>query len=581
MDESGNRSGVTRAVTRHLGRAVAVLVTCALFVGVIAALVHHRGPAPAPAASAAITLHPGHLTTTTRPFLGPAQSLGQAAPGPATFEGADGVEAPWVVAENQLPGTTSWIIPPTVTAGRIAGFADLTDASVGDTVKLYVSTAAPTFHVVAYRMGWYQGTGARQVWVSGEATGGVQPACPVTPVVNMVSCDTWTSTLSFPVTPAFVQGDYLLKLVGSDGQEGYVPLTVSAPTSTATYLVINRSFTEQGWNTYGGFSFYQGQGPCPAGSNAYPVCNRARVVSFDRPYDTGNGASDFLGDEFPLIQFCERHGLDVTYASDVAIDATPQLALHHKVLLSLGHDETWSYGERLAAQTAQADGANIVFFGSAAVLRHVRMQPSPLGPGREEVNYRDSSEDPLNGHGNPLEVTGNTWSSPPASWSEIPFVGELYSGYLRGTDSVPFVVYDSSAWPFAGTGVHDGSQLAGVVMSDVDHLAAPASTPADLQVLGHSPIPVADIYTNQGTWSGLSYSDMTYYTDPKGNGGVIDTGTVNWIAAMGPCPAAVTDCPAGTLQRITGNILRVFGQGPAGVAAPSVANWQSVRPASS
>ena len=573
MDKGSDRSRGTRAVARQLRRAVAVLVTGAVFVAVLAAVVSRPSPAPTAAP------HTGHATT---PFLEPARALDdRSAAGSATFDGPDGVEAAWVVAENELPGTTSWVIPPTVTPGGIAGFADLADASAGDTLTLYVSTAAPTYRVIAYRMGWYQGKGARQVWESGEAAGGVQPACPVTPGVNMVSCDNWTPSLSFPITTAFVQGDYLLKLVGSGGQEGYVPLTVSDPSSTAAYLVINRSFTEQGWNTYGGFSFYQGQGPCPAGSGTYPVCNRARVVSFDRPYDTGNGSSDFLGDEFPVVQFCEEHGLDVSYVSDVDLDATPQLALHHKALLSLGHDETWSYNERQAAQTAQDEGANIVFFGSAAVLRHVRMQPSPLGPEREEVDYRDSSKDPLDGHGNPLQVTGNTWSSPPSSWSEIPFVGELYSGYLDGTDSAPFVVYDAAAWPFAGTGLKNGSQLAGVVMSDVDHLAAPASTPADLQVLGHSPIPAADIYTNQGTWSGQSFSDMTYYTDPHGQGGVIDTGTVNWIHAMSTCPAKLADCPVATVQHITGNILRLFGQGPAGRTVPSVANWESVQPPSS
>jgi len=591
VDNGSDRSRGARAVSRHLVRTGAVLVTCGVFVALVAVAVSRP-----PVTSSSTARHDtadrdgahradrptGNPTGATEPFLEPVDMLGnQTAARPVTYEGADGVEAAWVVAENARPGTTSWVIPPTVTPGRIAGFANLTDASIGDTVTLYVSTAAPTFRVVAYRMGWYQGTGGRQVWASAEVPGGVQPACPVTPGVNMVSCDNWTATLSFPVTSAFVQGNYLLKLVGSGGQEGYVPLTVSDPTSTATYLVVNRSFTEQGWNTYGGFSFYQGTGPCPAGTPTYPVCNRARVVSFDRPYDTGNGSSDFLGDEFPLVQFCERYGLDVTYVSDVSLDADPQLALHHRVILSLGHDETWSYTERAAVQIAHDHGANIVFLGAAAVLRHVRMQPSPLGPEREEVNYRDATEDPLDGHGSPLLVTGNTWASPPTDWSEVPFVGELYSGYLSDDTSVPFVVFDASAWPFAGTGLKDGSALAGVVQSDVDHLAAPASTPADLEVLGHSPIPDALVYTNQGSWAGDSYSDMTYYTDPVGGGGVIDTGTVNWIHAMSPCPGTVTNCPATAVQEITGNILRVFGRGPAADSRPSVANWQSVQPAGS
>ena len=250
-------------------------------------------------------------------------------------------------------------------------------------------------------MGYYQGLGARQVWASPMLTGTTQPTCPLTPDINMVSCDNWSPSLNVSITSAFVPGDYLLKLVGSGGQQAYVPLTVWNPTSHATYLIMNRTFTEEGWNAYGGYSYYQGQGPCTLGSGSYPVCNRARVVSFDRPYDTGNGSSDFLSNEYPLVRFSEAHGLDVTYATDVTVDEHPTILLQDKALLSLDHDESWSYNELQGAQAAQAQGVNIAFFGAAALVRHVRLQPSPLGPDREEVDYRDSAEDPLNGHGNP------------------------------------------------------------------------------------------------------------------------------------------------------------------------------------
>ena len=497
---------------------------------------------------------------------------------PSTFPGLDGVEASWVIAENKLPGTTAWEIPPSTPLDGIEGFASLNYATVGSTVNLYVSTPSPTFRVVAYRMGWYRGTGARKVWASDRKAGKIQPTCPVTPLINMVSCDNWTPSLSLLITSAFVQGDYLFKLEGAGGQEGYIPLTIWSPRSDSTYLVVNRTFTEQGWNSYGGYSFYQGEGPCPAGSNTYPVCNRARIVSFDRPYNTGYGASDFFGNEYPLVQYLEKHGLDVTYVTDVTLDANPQIALRHKALLSLGHDETWSYNERTAAQTAQAHGVNIIFFGAAAVLRHVRLQASPLGSDREEVDYRNSAKDTLNGHANPMEVTGNTWSSPPTNWSEVPFTGELYSGYLTGSANVPFVVFDASAWIFKGTGLKNGSQLPGVIMSDVDHLGPSSTMPQDLEILGHSPIPLSMIYTNQGRWGNNTYSDMTYYTDPQSQAGVLDTGTVDWIYSMSPCPTTVVNCPARAVRKMTGNLLWLFGQGPAGAITPSSANWQTIQP---
>ena len=114
-------------------------------------------------------------------------------------------------------------------------------------------------------MGWYQGLGGRLVWASPEVTGRTQPPCQVTPGVNMVSCDNWSVSLRIPITAAFIQGDYLIKLIGSGHQESYIPLTIWDPHSTAAYLVVNRSLTEEGWNTYGGFSYYQGVGGCTLG----------------------------------------------------------------------------------------------------------------------------------------------------------------------------------------------------------------------------------------------------------------------------------------------------------------------------
>lgn len=496
---------------------------------------------------------------------------------PPTSLGPDGVQSTAIEAENDQPGSSDWPLTNSPGPGFIEGFADRVDAQAGDTVGLYVSTDAPSFVVDAYRMGYYGGAGAREVWSSDTVSGTQQPACPVTPVTNMVACDNWIRSTTFSVSPAFVPGDYLLKLVSSTGKQSFVLLTVSDPTSHAAYLFVARSLTEEGWNSYGGFDYYQGKGPCPPGTPTYPVCNRARVVSFDRPYAEGSGPADFLANEYPLVRFSEQHGLDATYTTDVTLDEHPELFLAHRAVLSLGHDETWTSNERRGVEAALAQGVNIAFFGSAAVLRHSRLQSSPIGPDREEVDYRDQTEDPLNGKGDPLQVTGNTFSSPPTNWPETRLVGELYSGYTNpGTAPVPFVVFDPTAWIFKGTGLGAGAAVPGVVDSDFDHVD-PAAAQPDLQVLGHSPVPLSQAYTNQGQWGSNTYSDMTYYTSATSKGGVWDSGTVNWINALSSCPAS-TACPAPLVGQMTGNLLWLFGQGPAGTIVPSVANWQSVDP---
>lgn len=545
-------------MSRRVVIAVAVLGVLACSGVLIAVGLEGSGPSPR---------SPGTVTTTSTAKRTKAI--------PATFVGTFGVEARWVLAENKRAGTTSWQIQNTPKDNAIDGFANLTSAAKGQIVTLYVSTDARRFHVDAYRMGYYGGSGARLIWASHELPGKVQAPCQVTAGINMVSCDHWTPTLKVTITAAFVQGDYLFKLVGSGNQQSYVPLTVWDPTSHSAYLIKNDVYTWQAWNPYGGDDFYQGTATC---SPTYPPCSRARVVSFDRPYAYGEGAADFLSEEYPLIRFAEQHGLDVSYATDVTIEQHPKILSDHRVLLSLGHDECWSLDEREAAQHAQQKGLNIVFFGASAVLRHVRLQASPLGPDREVVDYRESAEDPLDGEANPLLVTGNTWSSPPTDWPETAFVGESYAGYLApSAPHVAFVVADASAWVFRGTHLHNGSSVPGVIASDFDTFETAMPHPQDVEILGHSFIPLAQAQTNAAGLNGTVYSDMTYYTDPVSHAGVFDSGTNNWIPALSAC-APGTRCPARIVARITGNLLRVFGQGPAGDIEPSAANWSRFAP---
>jgi hypothetical protein len=465
-----------------------------------------------------------------------------------------------------------------VSSTVVQGFANLTYAKQGQDVELFVDSHAGSYRAIAYRMGYYQGLGAREVWTSPVERGVVQPPCTVASTTNMVSCANWHESLDMPITSAFYPGDYLIKLVAGPRAASYVLLTVWDPSSTAAYVVMNRSLVEQGWNTYGGYSYYAGEGPCILDDVSYPPCNRARVVSFDRPYDTGDGSSDFLTNEYPLIRLMEKEGLDVTYISDVTLSQYPTLLLHHKVLLSLDHDETWTYSERVAVQNAVAHGVNVVYLGAAAMVRHARLESSPLGPNREEVDYRDAEEDPLNGVGSPMQVTGNTWESPPADWSPIGQIGEEYSGYLSPGVYAPMVITDASSWVFRGTGLQNGSSLSGVIASDFDHVISGA--PANIEILAHSPIPTGEATVSGSIWGGDSYSDMIYFTNSTSDAGVMDTGNNVWIGDLRPC-ATTNTCEAPTMTKITNNILRIFGQGPAGQLEPVVPNAGSISPAGS
>ena len=456
--------------------------------------------------------------------------------------------AAWVTRENALPGTRAWVLTKPALHHEIEGFANHVSIDVGGAVNLYVSTTAPTFTVTAFRMGYYGGAQGRLVWTSAPITGTAQPGFTITPGVNTVS-DAWQLSATLQTDAAgWPPGDYLFLLSAASGYQSYIPLTIRDDASTAAYVINNDVTTWQAYNLYGGYDLYNG----PTG---YP--SRSRIASFDRPYTLGTGSGDFLGNELHVVSLVESLGLDVTYITNVDLNERPELlAAPHRAFLSLGHDEYYSLAMRTGLVHALTRGVNLVFFGANAIYRHIRLQPSPLGPDRLEVDYKDPKEDPL-GPSSP-DVTPVAWRFPPNNLPESEIIGNFYQCNPVHAD---LVVADPGSWVFHGTGLAAGSRLTGLVGTEYDHYDPHVKGPGNVSILARSPL------TCQGR---ADYADMTYYSAPSG-AGVFATGTLNWVPMMEPSACSLP-CPGPSVVRITENILTAFGAGPAGRAHPSVGN---------
>jgi hypothetical protein len=452
----------------------------------------------------------------------------------------------WLMAENLKAGTAAWRIPRGTRQG-IQGYADHVSAERGDRVSLYVQTEAPSFRVTAYRMGWYQGFGARQIWSSNEIDATRQPRPSLDSRTNTVRAR-WSPSLRFRVGDGWVQGDYLLKLVTDRDGESYVPLTIRDDASHAALVIQNEVTTWQAYNAWGGYSLYHG----PSGS----FRSRSRVVTFDRPYK-GNGAAGFLSNEYPMVELVERMGLDVTYWTDVDFHERPQLLMNHHALISLQHDEYWSSSMRDGALHARAHGVNIAFFGADADYRHIRFASTRLGKARDEICYKVAREDPLYGE-NDREVTSN-WRAEPVPRPESLLNGGLYQCNPVHAD---MVVSEAKAWIFRGTGLHNGDHLPGLVSKEYDRVDPKAPTPRRIQIMSHSPL---------RCHGSRDVADLTYYTT-RSDSGVLDAGTPGWVDALA-CdgPARAPTCRPRVVQ-ITRNILIGFAAGPAAKAHPAHPN---------
>lgn len=88
---------------------------------------------------------------------------------PVVFPGPDGTRAKWVIRENRRAGTRAWQMHGSPRG--IDGLASKAYAARGQSVTLHVSTTGPWFRAAAFRMGYYQGKGARLIWQSGQVRG--------------------------------------------------------------------------------------------------------------------------------------------------------------------------------------------------------------------------------------------------------------------------------------------------------------------------------------------------------------------------------------------------------------------------
>lgn len=463
--------------------------------------------------------------------------------------------AAWVTAENAKPGTADWHITGPASRNDIEGYTDVTSANQGQIVRLHVSTGAPTFRVEAYRIGWYGGTQGRLVWRSPTMPGVRQAPAVVDRLTNMAEAR-WQPSVDLAPDRSWPPGNYLLKLVASNGFAQFVPLTIRDDASRAALVVVNAVTTWQAYNRWGGASLYEGI----ARSGGSAAAGRATVVSFDRPYENDSGAGDYLGNELPMVSFLEKYGYDVTYVTDIELHQRPDLLAKHKAILSLGHDEYWTREMRDNVEQARDRGINVAFFGANAVYRAIRLVPSPLGPFRRQINYRSAAADPVTGLDDSRVTV--SWREPPLNRPESSLVGTYYECNPVNAD---LVVFDPSAWVFAGTGLAAGDRLVNLVGPEYDRYTPEApAPPGPVQVLAHSPLRCG---------GRASYSDMTYYSTPSG-AGVFATGTNWWISRLGPpCPPDV--CYDEKVDRITWNVLDAFAAGPAGLTHQSVANLGS------
>jgi hypothetical protein len=453
-----------------------------------------------------------------------------------------------VLAENARPGDPHWEIRYLGAPDAIEGYAGASSVLTGESFPLFVSTSAAGFRVTAFRLGWYAGDGARQVWRSGPLRGHRQRRPSLVGATNTVRAG-WGPSAEVP-TDDWPPGAYLLRLDADSGAQRYVPVTVRSARTAGRVVIKNCVATWQAYNTWGGYDLYGGPG---AGYAA-----RSLAVTLDRPYDL-NGAAMFLTYERNVIKLAERMGLPLAYVTGMDIAADPHLLDGASALISPGHDEYWTPAERAHVTAARDAGANLAFLGANAMFRRTRLDAG----GRLVICYKTSyTEDPLYGKDDAL-VTSD-WREPPDPVPESSLIGTLYEGYPA---VAPYVVTAPDSWVFAGLGVAAGARFGNLVGVEYDRVNPAYPVPRPIQVLSHSPLVCR---------GAASFGDSAYYTH-AGGAGVFNAGTMRWVEAIfGDQPHGISASASGFVRQATMNVLRAFADGPAAARYPARDNLDAM-----
>lgn len=469
---------------------------------------------------------------------------------------------------------------------QIKGFASATSVNRGRRINFLISTnRAQGYRIEIYRMGWYGGAGGRLMRRIGPLAGAPQASPAYDAATGMVSYR-WKRSYRLEVPKHWTSGIYLAKLINDDGYENYINFVVRDDSRRADFLYQQPVTTYQAYNSYprtdvgtpaavepGNLATFSGsafaapalgtstdagtisearpalQGPSVStvapvtttalsadiapdiGKSLYDFNSSAAVttagttralkVSFDRPYE-GWGDGQFFAWEIFQVQWLERNGYDVAYATNIDVHRRgAKLLKRYKGFLSVGHDEYWTDRMVDSVEAARDSGVDLAFFGSNAAYWQVRLERNAAGRrNRTLVCYKNRALDP---EARPAFETIR-WRD--LGRPEQALIGVQYVANNEWAFNTDFVVTDSDNWVYANTGFQTGDTVAGIVGYEVDLFDPnePAPTGTDRALLSASP------YTGRDGTEVVSNASI--YRAPSG-AWVFATGTMSWSWALG------------------------------------------------
>lgn len=435
-----------------------------------------------------------------------------------------------ITNENQNEGALDWQLTHVrmdksdgFRSSWIEGYCSHQSVEAGDTLKIMVSTDPPSpFWIEIFRMGYYNGKGARLVKTIGPINGKTQPVPPVNNR-RLRECQ-WSPSIEISIPKDWLSGVYVGRLsrVPRDGiydpWQSYV-IFIVRDNRPADILFQCSDNTWQAYNRWPDrFSLYDD------GSEKEWTSKHGIDVSFDRPYGKYRqiydnpqtlGSGEFFCWENPLCYFLEKHGYDVTYCSNSDM-IQPDHARSCKTFISAGHDEYWDIQQYETIKTLIQSGVSILFLSANSVCWVSPFRNSSSG----QPNRIISREGPYGGYAkynqnleSPFEVFGP---------DEGLIIGARNVDPVNGGGN--WIVTQPEHWMFHETGMKKGDSIPGLVGWEFH------GDPADIEGLEV----VAEGLALHGGTQPQQWT-ATCYPGPMGNF-VFNAATIFWAQGLSSPP---------------------------------------------
>jgi hypothetical protein len=327
----------------------------------------------------------------------------------------------------------------------------------------------------------------------------------------------------------------------------------------------------------------------------------------EHAYPAAIGSAGWFTHARRFVEWAEGagHRFDYAVSSDLDGDVNddvnddPDALAGYDLVLSVGHDEYWSAGQRRSVEDHVRAGGDFASFSGNTMFWQVRLEELDSGLVMVCHKYAAHLDDPVVAAGDPAAMTG-MWADPVVGRPEWELLGAgsafgLYHRFGRATPRGVggFVVYRDGHWLLEGTGLGYGDVLGvddGIVGYETvgcpltfDEFQQPVARPhpgmpAEVEIVAFTPSSNLMVGEYPASISALSdqgdaefiatrlYGDasdanlarvrhgnavmLTCRPFGQDGGEVVTVGTTDWVFGLASDPA---------VQQVTANVLARSG----------------------